>query len=328
MSERMEAILVTGGAGYIGSHAVLALRERGEQVVVLDDLSTGERDRLPAGVVLVEGRAGDRDLLRQLFSEHRIGCVMHFAGVVKVEESVREPEKYARINVDETVVLAEEARAAGVGSFIFSSSASVYGNADTMPAHEDVPLNPVSPYAETKARAEAELTRICGSVVRHVFLRYFNVAGVDPEGRAGYGTAQKPTHMIRSAVRALVRGEPFTINGTDYPTPDGTCIRDYIHVSDLADAHVSALEYLRAGGVSRIFNCGSGHGYSNLEVVKSVQRIANRAMDVQMGERRPGDPPALVADITRITRELGWKPRFRLDDMIAHELSWVERHLS
>jgi UDP-glucose 4-epimerase len=320
-------ILVTGGAGYIGSHAVLALTERAEKVIVLDDLSTGARERVPAGVTLIDGSIGDRELIRSVLKEHAIESILHFAGVVKVEESVRDPQKYHMINVDYTRILAEEARAAGVSHFIFSSSASVYGNAEQVPVDEDAPLMPVSPYAETKRDAEVMLGEVLGAAVPHVFLRYFNVAGTDPSGRAGYPTKEKPTHLIRSAVRAALLHEPFTINGSDYPTPDGTCVRDYIHVSDLADAHVSALEYLRTGGASRVFNCGSGHGYSNAEVVKSVQRIAQTPLDITMGPRRAGDPAALVADISRINRELGWKPHFGLDAMIEHEVSWTRKHL-
>ena len=324
----MGTILVTGGAGYIGSHAVMALAERGERVVVLDDLSTGARERVPQGVAFVEGKAGDRALVARTCREHGISAVMHFAGVVKVEESVREPALYHRINVEETIALAEEARANGVEHLIFSSSASVYGNAETVPVDEEASLMPMSPYAETKRDAEAALQKVLGDTVRHAFLRYFNVAGVDREGRAGYRTDEKPTHLIRSAVRASVLGEEFTINGSDYPTPDGTCIRDYIHVSDLADAHLAALDHLREGGASRVFNCGSGHGYSNQEVVKSVERLSHKPLSLHMGPRRPGDPAVLVADITRIVRELGWKPRFGLDDMITHELIWTEKHLA
>ncbi len=323
-----KAILVTGGAGYIGSHAVLALIERGEHVVVLDDLSTGSRERVPADVPLIVGNIADRALLDQVFAEHMIECVMHFAGVVKVEESVRDPEKYRRINVEGTKILAEASVAARIPYFIFSSSASVYGNAEEIPTGEDAPLSPVSPYAETKRDAENALRVIFGDTIQTAVLRYFNVAGSDPMARAGYRTDEKPTHMIRSAVRANILGEPFTINGTDYPTPDGTCIRDYIHVSDLADAHIAALTYLREGGETRVFNCGSGHGYSNLEVIKSVQRVAGKEMIVHRGPRRPGDPPALVADIARITRELGWHPRYKLDDMISHELTWTQKHIT
>lgn len=321
-----KAILVTGGAGYIGSHAVLALLERGEKVVVLDDLSTGGSERVPGGAEFVQGSIGDAELLRSIFAAHAIECVMHFAGVVKVDESVRDPAKYERINVDFARVLAGEVHAHRIPHFIFSSSASVYGNAETVPTAEDAALSPMSPYAETKARGEALLRETLTDSTLGI-LRYFNVAGSDPQGRAGYRTDEKPTHLIRSAVRATVLGEEFTINGSDYPTPDGTCIRDYIHVSDLADAHVSALDYLREGGETRVFNCGSGHGYSNLEVVKSVERVSGKNLVVHMGPRRPGDPPALVADISRITRELGWKPRYKLDDMISHELIWTQKQL-
>lgn len=319
-------ILVTGGAGYIGSHAVRALVERGERVVILDDFSTGTQERVPEGVTVVQGTIGDGELVRTTLRDNDIRSILHFAGVVKVEESVSDPAKYMRINVEYTQLLAQEARAQGIDHFIFSSSASVYGNAEENPVPEDAMLAPVSPYAESKQRAEQALIETLPHTPQ-VFLRYFNVAGVDPTGRIGYSTSEKPTHLIRSAVRALVLGQAFTINGNDYPTPDGTCIRDYIHVSDLADAHLAALDYLRAGGASRIYNCGSGHGYSNTEVVKSVQRIARRDMEVVYGPRRPGDPATLVADISRIGRELGWKPRYKLDDMISHELAWTEKHL-
>jgi len=320
-------ILVTGGAGYIGSHAVLALLEKGEEVVVLDNLSTGEKSRIPAGVFLARGDVGDRDMVRGLLAKYGFEAILHFAGVVKVEESMREPERYRRINVEETKVLADEARAARVPYFLFSSSASVYGNPQHIPISEDAPLSPISPYAETKRDAEEALRMIFSDAVHYSFMRYFNVAGVDPDGRSGYSTKEKPTHLIRSAVRAAVREEEFTINGNDYPTPDGTCIRDYIHVSDLVDAHLAVLEHLRAGGVSRVFNCGTGRGYSNAEVLKSVERIAGSPMRVRIGPRRPGDPAATVADTERISREIGWKPRFGLDDMIRHELSWTRAHL-
>lgn len=320
-------MLVTGGAGYIGSHTTLALVERGDKVVVLDDLSAGSRERVPEGVTFVEGDIADHLLVRKVLVEHDIGSVLHFAGVVKVEESVRDPQMYFRINVEGTRSLAEEVAAAGVPYLIFSSSASVYGNPEENPVGEGAVLAPMSPYAETKQKGEEVLSGLLRAPMRHAFLRYFNVAGSDPAGRIGYDTAQKPTHLIRSAVRAAVLGEEFTINGSDYPTPDGTCIRDYIHVSDLADAHLAALDHLRSDGESRVFNCGSGHGYSNAEVLRSVQRVAGKEMVVHMGPRRPGDPAALVADISRIARELGWKPRYKLDDMISHELTWTQKHL-
>ena len=324
----MKTILVTGGAGYIGSHAVLALLESGERVVVLDNLSTDSRENVPAGAIFVEGDILDAALVEKTIHAHTVEALMHFAGLVKVEESVREPERYMRVNVDGTMVLARAAVEAGVSHFIFSSSASVYGDAKKNPIAEDAPFAPMCPYAETKMRAEAELANIVrGSKTHLAILRYFTVAGTDSQGRTGYSFKEKPTHLIRSAVRALVRGETFPIFGGDYPTPDGTCIRDFIHVSDLAEAHLAALRALREGSENCIYNCGSGTGYSNMEVLKTLQKIARREMVVHIGERRAGDPPALVADISRIKRELCWKPTLGLEDMIRDELRWVEKHL-
>jgi len=327
MSGEKKAVLVTGGAGYIGSHAVLALLDAGEQVVVLDDLSTGERARVPERAVFIEGDAGNAALVLRAIHEHGIGTIMHFAGLIKVEESVREPEKYMRVNVEHTKTLARAAAEAGIENFIFSSSAAVYGNSDETPIPETARLAPFNPYAESKRLAEETLSSIFkGTGTRLGILRYFNVAGVDASGRSGYSIKEQPASLIRSAIHAVLKGEEFTIFGGDYATPDGTCIRDYVHVSDLADAHLAVLRHLREGN-NCLFNCGSGRGYSNAEVVKTVQRVASRDLPVHMGPRRPGDPAISIADISRIQRQLGWKPRYTLEDMIAHELSWMGKHL-
>lgn len=327
MSSDKKGILVTGGAGYIGSHAALALLDAGERVVVLDDLSAGERARVPENAAFIEGDVGDAALVIRTIQEHDVGAVLHFAGLVKVEESVREPGRYRRVNVKHTELLARAAAETGVGSFIFSSSAAVYGNAEQNPVPEHAPLAPLSPYAESKKQGEEVLQETFkGTGTKLGILRYFNVAGVDAANRSGYSTSEKPTHLIRGAIWALVRGEQFTLFGNDYPTPDGTCIRDYVHVSDLADAHMAALQRVR-GGEACLYNCGSGRGYSNAEVLKTVQQVAGRSLSVHIGPRRPGDPAALIADISKIERELGWKPRYGLEDMIRHELSWAEKHL-
>ena len=315
------SILVTGGAGYIGSHAALALMERGEKVVVLDDLSDSEESRVPRGAIFVLGSVGDVDLVAKTAREHGVNAVMHFAGSVRVDESVREPEKYFKNNTENTRILAEAASRVGVEHFIYSSSAAVYGNPVRIPASEDDETVPINPYGESKLRSEKILLAMhelkCG------VLRYFNVAGVDAHGRVGYRREVHPTHMIRSCVRALLDDKPFVINGNDYPTADGTCVRDYIHVSDLANAHVKVLDSLRNGAATRIYNCGVGHGFSNLEVVTTFGRVADKELQCSFGPRREGDPAELVADSSRIQKELGWKAERGLEDMIRDELHWV-----
>ena len=328
MKEGKGTVLVTGGAGYIGSHTALALIEAGNSVIVLDNLSTGDRDNVPAEATFVQGDVGNVDLVSSVLTTHDIDTVMHFAGLIKVEESVREPERYMHANVDDTRALAHHAVQKGVKHFIFSSSAAVYGNAELNPIPENAPLHPMSPYADSKKRAEEAIAEVLrGSSTRATILRYFNVAGCDPSGRAGYSTKDQPSSLIRTAVRALLQGAPFTIFGDKFPTPDGTCIRDFMHVSDLADAHVAALSALEAGSLGNIYNCGSGHGYSNREVVRTVERLGQRHMDVRIGAERPGDLITAVADTTRIRAELGWKTKRSLEDMIRDELAWTRMKL-
>ena len=314
------AVLVTGGAGYIGSHAALALIEKGEHVVILDDFSAGAPVVKLESATYVEGNVGDTSLVTKVIDEYDIKSILHFAGFIRVDESMREPEKYLHNNTENTRTLVETAERCGVEHFIFSSSAAVYGNPEHVPIAEDSPTVPINPYGESKLRAEKVIAE---SGVASVILRYFNVAGADPAGRTGYRIEAKPTHMIRSCIRALLDGKTLTINGSDYPTKDGTCVRDYMHVSDLADAHVVALNHLHKGSAPRTYNCGDGHGYSNLEVVQAVGRVAGKDLPHVFGPRREGDPAELVADSSRIYAELGWKPHYGLEDMIKHELAWV-----
>jgi UDP-glucose 4-epimerase len=319
-----KVVLVTGGAGYIGGHASLALMERGEKVVVLDDLSESDDSRVPKGATFVKGSIGDAELVKSILREHEIDAVLHFAGFIRVDESVRDPEKYFTNNTTNTQILAKAVSESGVTNFIYSSSAAVYGNPEKVPVQEDDAKNPINPYGESKLRSEKILLAM--PELRAGILRYFNVAGVDPQGRAGYRHEPHPTHMIRSAVRALLEGRSFVINGSDYATKDGTCVRDYIHVSDLALAHINVLDYLRSGGSTRIYNCGDGHGYSNLEVVKTLSEVAGKELPFSYGPRRDGDPAELIADASRIRNELGWTPKYGLRDMIQNELDWAGKN--
>jgi len=320
------AILVTGGAGYIGSHVAWALLDQKERVIVLDDLSEGSRELAPRTAEFIEGDVHDEKKVHAIIKEYGVDTVMHFAAFVRVEESVREPAKYEKNNVEGTKVLLKVAKESGVEHFIFSGSAAVYGDAEENPIPESAPMRPLNPYAESKVRAEEA---VMSSGMHAVSLRYFNPAGTDPAGRTGYRTDVAPTHLVRNAVRAALRIIPeFTLFGRDYPTPDGTCIRDFIHITDLADAHLSVLSYLRGGGETRIFNCGSGRGYSVTEVVRTVKKVSGYDFPVKLESRRPGDSPALVADTTRIKRELGWKPKRDLETMVRDELSWVTAHVN
>ena len=307
-------VLVTGGAGYIGSHVVKLLGERGYEVLTYDNLSTGHDWAVLYGDLVV-GDLADKELLRKVFGEFKPEAVIHFAAYIVVPESVREPLKYYRNNVVNTINLLEVMEEFGVDKFIFSSSAAVYGIPDRVPISESAPLNPINPYGETKATVERVLRDMnnSGKGFRYVSLRYFNVAGADPEGKIGFAYPN-PTHLIIRAVKtASGEFDKLEIYGTDYPTPDGTCIRDYIHVSDLADAHIVALEYLTKGGDSDVFNCGYGHGYSVREVVEAVKRVTGVDFKVVEAPRREGDPPALVADNTKIRERLGWTPEY--DDL-------------
>jgi len=320
-------ILVTGGAGYIGSHMVHELADAGERVVVLDDLSTGFRSSLPMTVPLFVGDAGDQNLVSSIIREHDVTAIIHFAGSIVVPDSLRDPLGYYRNNTMNTRSLLEAAVNGGVRQFIFSSTAAVYGNPATLPIAENAPTKPLSPYGTSKLMSEIMLHDVAAAHdFQYVILRYFNVAGADPKQRTGQST-QAATHLIKVAVEAALDLRPLLqVYGTDYPTPDGTCIRDYIHVSDLARAHAAALAHLRGGGASMTFNCGYGRGYSVLEVVQAVKRVSGRDFAVRMAGRRPGDPASLVADVRRIRDVLDWSPQFSDLDVIAgHALAWERR---
>lgn len=321
-------VLVTGGAGYIGSHAVLALRDAGYPVSVIDNLATGFRFAVPADVSFFHGDIEDAALLGQIFATQGTKAVMHFAGSVVVPESVADPLKYYHNNTAKSRTLIEAVVAAGVPHMIFSSTAATYGTPDVECVSEDCPQVPINPYGWSKLMTERMLA---DSAVAHPLnycaLRYFNVAGADPQGRTGQST-QGATHLIKVAVEAaLGKRESVGVFGTDFPTPDGTGVRDYIHVSDLAAAHVLALEALVAEpGRSLQMNCGYGRGFSVMEVLDAVDRVTNRKIVRTMESRRAGDPGCLVSDNARITATLPWQPQFAdLDTIIGHALAWERR---
>jgi len=319
-------VLVTGGAGYVGSHVVKLLGERGHQMLTYDNLSTGHRWAVLYGE-LVEADLGEEGKLEEVFQAFRPEAVMHFAASVVVPESVREPLKYYRNNVENAFKLIGVCLRFGVKAFVFSSSAAVYGVPEEVPVKEEAPLRPINPYGSSKVMVEQALedcSRAYG--LRYVSLRYFNVAGADPEARIGQAS-REPTHLITRALKAAAGKLPrIEIYGTDYPTPDGTCIRDYIHVEDLAEAHLLTLEYLLDGGRSRVYNCGYGRGHSVKEVIEEVKRVTGVDFSVVEGPRRPGDPPELVADPSRIKAELGWSPRYKdLGSIIETAWSWERR---
>ncbi len=325
---KQQGILVTGGAGYIGSHVVRQLGERGERVVVLDNLSTGFRDAVLHGE-FVHGDTGDLDLVEKVLREHAIDAVMHFAAHIVVPESVSDPLKYYHNNTAKTRSLLEACQRAGVARFVFSSTAAVYGIPDDALISESAPLAPINPYGRSKLMSEWMLRDLAdASPMRHVILRYFNVAGADPEGRIGQSTPEA-THLIKVACEAVTgKRDSVSIFGTDYPTPDGTGVRDYIHVDDLADAHLKALDHLRGGGASIVLNCGYGHGYSVRELLAAVERASGQRLPVREGPRRPGDPPVLVAVADRIRSTLGWQPAHDDIDAIVHTaLAWEKRLL-
>jgi UDP-glucose 4-epimerase len=320
-------VLVTGGAGYIGSHMALQLVDAGERVVVLDNLSTGLAWAVPQDAAFVRGDVGDQGLVRRLLDGHGIDAIIHFAGSVVVPDSVADPLGYYLNNTVNSRALIEAAVKSGVRHFIFSSTAAVYGMTGDRPVTEEAPLAPMSPYGSSKRMTEIMLADAARAHdLRYVALRYFNVAGADPQGRAGQATP-RATHLVKVACEtALGKRSHMEVFGTDYPTPDGTCVRDYIHVTDLAGAHMAALAHLRAGGDSDIFNCGYGRGCSVLEVIEAVRRAAGRDFDVRMAPRRPGDPAIVVADTRRIRARLGWTPRHdSLDGIVRTALRWEER---
>ena len=321
-------VLVTGGAGYIGSHMVLALLDAGESVVVIDNLSTGFRTAVPPPALLIEGNVGDEDLVSRVIAEHGVRAIIHFAGSIVVPDSVADPLGYYLNNTANSRTLIAAAVAGGVKAFIFSSTAAVYGNPQEIPVKETADLKPVSPYGTSKLMTELMLADTAfAHDFRYVALRYFNVAGADPAGRAGQSTP-RATHLIKVACETALGKRPsMDVFGTDYPTPDGTCVRDYIHVTDLVTAHMAALGYLENGGPSDIFNCGYSSGYSVLEVIEAVKRAAGGPFPVTLGARRPGDAEAIVADSAKIRERLGWIPKLaNLDTIVAHALTW-ERSL-
>ena len=326
MTTRNTSVLVTGGAGFIGSHTVITLMDRGLEAVVIDDLSTGRRDLVPGGVPFVEGDAGDTDLVRRTLREHGCGAVIHFAGSIVNPESFEKPLDYYANNVSASRNLLEACTAEGIGAFIFSSSAAVYGDAETVPIPEDAALAPVSPYGETKLVTEWMVRDVAAATgMGYAALRYFNVAGADADGRSGQvGPA---THLIKIAAEAATDARPgVTIFGDDFATPDGTCIRDYIHVTDIAAAHADALDHLQNGGGNLTLNCGYGEGYSVRQVLDMVNEILDDPIAIDTGPRRIGDVGNLVADASLIGKQLDWKPTSgNLRTIIESALDWEQR---
>ena len=324
-----ETVLVTGGAGYVGSHACKALARAGFLPVAYDNLSRGFAHAVKWGP-LERGDLLDPEQLAAVFAKHRPEAVIHFAAFAYVAESVADPAAYYRNNVVGTLTLLDAMRAAGVGRLVFSSSCATYGAAEQSPVTEDTPQRPVSPYGATKLMCERLLADYRAAYsLKSIALRYFNAGGADPDGEIGEDHDPE-THLIPLAIDvAAGRRARFTILGDDYDTPDGTCVRDFVHVSDLADAHVTALGALRAGEARPAYNLGGGAGVSVLEVVKAVERVVGRPVAIEIGPRRPGDPPALVADASLAARELGWRPvRSGLETMIRDAWVWRERRYS
>jgi UDP-glucose 4-epimerase len=320
-------ILVTGGAGYIGSHMAHTLADSGEHSVVLDNLSTGFRYLIPSTIPFVAGSTGDRDLVIKTLQQHHVTEIIHFAASLVVPDSVRDPLGYYRNNTLNTCTMLDAAVEAGIKHFIFSSTAAVYGNAGDTPVRENAPTAPMSPYGNSKLVSEIMLHDVGRAHgLRFVVLRYFNVAGADPKLRTGQATPAA-THLIKVACEtALGRRAKMDVFGTDYPTPDGTCVRDYIHVSDLVRAHLAALGHLRRGGASTTFNCGYGHGHSVFDVVDAVRRASGRDFPVEIAGRRAGDPASVIADASRIHATLDWRPQFDdLDTIVTHALAWERR---
>lgn len=320
-------VLVTGAAGYIGCHMAYELLDAGEKVVILDNLTTGLSWAVPKAATFVEGDVGDQPLVEGLLRQHGIKSIIHFAASIVVPDSVTDPLGYYFNNTVKTRALIESAVRCGVEHFIFSSTAAVYGMTGDAPVSETAPLSPMSPYGSSKLMSEIILRDVSNAFpMRHVVLRYFNVAGADPKGRTGQSTP-RATHLIKVAAEtALGKRAAMSVFGTDYPTPDGTCLRDYIHVTDLVGAHVAALGHLRKGGASDVFNCGYGRGFSVFDVVDAVKRVSGRDFKVDIAARRPGDPARIVASSDKIRTQLGWAPRFDdLDTIVAHALAWEEQ---
>lgn len=320
-------VLVTGGAGYIGGHMVLALLDAGERVIVLDDLSTGFRWAVPAAAKLIVGDAGDASLVDKLCAAYEIDTIAHFAAKIIVPESTAAPLPYYLTNTAKARNLLDCAVRNSVRHFIFSSTAAVYGEPAVVPIPETAALAPINPYGRSKLAAEWMLRDTAAAHgLKFAILRYFNVAGADPKGRLGQSTA-KATHLFKIAAQAAVGIRHYVeVYGSDYPTPDGTCIRDYVQVTDLVDAHLLALSHLRAGGENLICNCGYGYGFSVLEVIGAMKRASGVDFEVRMAARRPGDPASLVAATDRISSVLGWKPKYAsLEGIASQALAWEHK---
>ena len=323
----MRKIFVTGGAGYIGSHIVKALGEKGYDVLTYDNLSSGNEWAVLYGKLFI-GDLADKDAVRKAIQDFKPDAVMHFAASIVVPESVKKPLKYYRNNTVNTLNLLDIMEEEGLSKFIFSSTAAVYGIPESIPVNEDMLMNPINPYGTSKMMAECILEDLSSAYddFRYVSLRYFNVAGADYQGRIGQAYRES-THLITKALKtAKGEFEKLQIFGTDYTTPDGTCIRDYIHVDDLADAHLSAVEYLIQGGKSDIFNCGYGHGYSVREVVETAKKVTGIDFQTEETGRREGDPVVLIADSSKIKRVLKWQPRYDdLEYIIKTAWEWEKK---
>ena len=322
----MSTVLVTGGAGYIGSHAVKALRAAGHAVVVYDDLSAGHRAAVH-GLPLVEGDVRETAGLESALRRHGASAVMHFAGLLSVEESVRDPARYYDHNVRGGLSVLDAMRAAGVGRLVLSSTCAVYGNPVATPIDEDHPTDPINAYGSSKLAVERALRDYGGAYgLRSIALRYFNAAGADPDGELGEDHDPE-IHLIPRALDAACGGAPLRVFGDDYPTADGTCQRDYVHVADIADAHVRALDALAPGDGARVYNLGTGTPHSVRDVIRSVERVTGRRVPAEAAPRRAGDPPVLFAAAGRIERDLDWRPAHTaLDDIVATAWRWRERH--
>ena len=320
-------ILVTGGAGYIGSHVVLALLDSGENVVVIDDMSTGHRSAIPNGASLIVADFGERHITKKIINEHKIKSIVHVAGSSVVEDSFRIPMIYYNNNSAKLLNLLETAADNGVEKFIFSSTAAVYGVPATVPVSEDAEPAPISPYGRSKFMSELIIKDVIAAhSMRAVILRYFNVAGADPDGRCGKSISSA-NHLVKKACQAALGARRYLdVFGTDYQTHDGTCVRDYVHVSDIADCHVRALKYLSDGGKSNIFNCGYSDGYSVLDVIKTVWRVSGRTFELCRLPRRAGDPPVIIANSEKIRAELMWTPKHQsIETIVRHALAQEQR---
>ncbi|NJK54939.1 MAG: UDP-glucose 4-epimerase GalE [Pleurocapsa sp. SU_5_0] len=323
------AILVTGGAGYIGSHSVLTLQKAGYEVIVLDNLVYGHQDLVEQvlKVKLIVGSTCDRALLQEIFADHQIDAVMHFAAYAYVGESVTQPAKYYQNNVVGTLTLLEAMLEANINKFVFSSTCATYGVPDAVPITEDQSQHPINPYGATKLMVERILQDFNQAYdFRSVCLRYFNAAGADPEGNLGEDHNPE-THLIPLVLQtALGHRQSVSIFGTDYDTPDGSCIRDYIHVLDIAQAHILALEYLINNGATDVFNLGNGSGFSVKEVIETARKITGKEIKAELSDRRPGDPPSLVGSGAKAKKILGWQPAYsNLDDIISHAWQWHQK---